>query len=99
MNFLELKGRTEDQSTVYVVTHDNGTPVGELYQEVDGYYVFHPIHRQGYWDEMSLRQIVDKMQELNAPWDAQVQADLSRLEEVHVEIPETQQPPTPPSAT
>lgn len=50
---------------------------GQLCVEVDGYYYYWPTTRGGFVDAHFLRQIADKLDELNKDWDAQVQADLS----------------------
>lgn len=45
----------------------NGGYLGELYQEVDGYWVWAPVLRGGYLDGTVLRQLADQMDKLNQP--------------------------------
>lgn len=56
----------------------NGVVVGWLYCEVDGYYVFdmNPTLR-GYTPGWLLRSLADKLDELNAEWDAKIRDDPS----------------------
>lgn len=46
--------------------------VGEIYAEVDGYYVFVYKGGNGYWDSMGLRLIANKLDEMNGEWDQQI---------------------------
>lgn len=43
--------------------------IGEIYPEVDGYYVFLPIKEGGYWSGWVLKTIYNKLEELNKAWD------------------------------
>jgi hypothetical protein len=55
---------------------DNGACVGEVYREVDGYYVWWPESAGGgFLDEHFLRSMADKLHELNRQWDEQVRKD------------------------
>ena len=47
----------------------NGVLMGEAIQDVDGYFKFFPEHRGGYWDEDTLQYVLNKLKELNKPWD------------------------------
>lgn len=49
---------------------------GQIYREVDGYYCY--TSSGGTMDSLLLRAIADKLDELNADWDAQVQVDSSK---------------------
>lgn len=51
---------------------------GQIYREVDGYYCY--TSSGGSMDALLLRAIADKLDELNADWDAQVQADLRKCD-------------------
>lgn len=57
--------------------YGNGVYMGDVLAGVDGYYVFWPELRGGYWSEGMLLEIVNHLKALNAEWDAQVQKDLS----------------------
>ena len=65
--------------TVYGVYGPNGVYCGELYPEVDGYYVWWSTPRGGFLQAWFLREIADKLDELNAAWHAQVNADMELL--------------------
>lgn len=58
----------------------NGVALGEIYMEVDGYYVFEPGRdSNGFWEAYVLRAIADKLDEMNKAWDAEVTEMLSRV--------------------
>lgn len=63
----------------------HGTWVGELYVEVDGYYVFAPArgNKGGYWPQWMLEDIVAKLKEVNRKWDEGVTTELTRLESLN----------------
>lgn len=63
--------RIKDQ-LAYIAYHDNGVKLGEIIMSEDGYYVFFPELREGFWEAYVLRQIADKVDEMNKPWDDQV---------------------------
>lgn len=48
--------------------------IGEIHKEVDGYYVFTFARRPGAWTSNNLKEIADFLDNLNAEWDAEVQA-------------------------
>lgn len=53
--------------------------LGEIYQEVDGFYVFWPNHdRAGYWSQWMLRAISDKLAELNKAWSEEIENHFSK---------------------
>ena len=47
----------------------NGVKMGEAIQAEDGFFKFFPESRGGYWDEGTLQYVIDKLKELNKPWD------------------------------
>jgi hypothetical protein len=57
----------------YDVFYENGVRLGILYREIDGYFVFGPEPGGGSWSGHVLRDIADKIEELNKPWDQQIQ--------------------------
>lgn len=59
----------EDTGNVY---YSNGKLIGEIYMEVDGYYVYVFPSSAGCWEAAVLREIADLLDYLNAPWDAEV---------------------------
>lgn len=59
-------------SSTYDVIHENGVKFGELYMEVDGYYVWDSLGGRGYLEAHVLRNIADKLDELNKDWDIAV---------------------------
>lgn len=60
-----------------LVFYENGKLIGNLYQEVDGFWVFWQEEAlSGFWSQHVLRQLADKLEELNADWDRQLHEDL-----------------------
>lgn len=47
----------------------NDQYIGYAYKEVDGYYVFVFGKGEGSWSDYALREIADKLTELNKDWD------------------------------
>jgi hypothetical protein len=50
----------------------NGVQVGEMYIECDGYWVFQPVLRNGYWESWMLMHLGRKLHKLNRKWHQQV---------------------------
>jgi hypothetical protein len=78
--YLEADGRT--------LRYNNGVLLGSIDMGVDGYYMYWPIRRNGYWNEQVLRAIADLLGLLNDYWDKQVIAGLEECsrnqeEELH----------------
>lgn len=44
----------------------------DIIQDVDGYYYFWPAEGGGYFNEFTLRVIADHLEELNKPWDDEI---------------------------
>ena len=57
--------RIEDDKLIFV---PNGKVIGDVYREVDGYYVFWPTGT-GFWESHMLREIADLLDAANKPWD------------------------------
>jgi hypothetical protein len=56
-----------------VLVYRNGIRVGEIYIEVDGYYVFEPDPlRNGFWTAEILHEITDILDHKNEDWDTKV---------------------------
>lgn len=62
----------------FSVHHENGVKVGELYMEVDGYFVYWPSENKGFIEAWFLHAIADKLDEMNAEWDRIVHTELSQ---------------------
>ena len=56
----------------YQVIYDNGVYIGDLLVEVDGFFVYYPIQNGGAWESHVMRAIADKLDELNKPWQQQI---------------------------
>lgn len=57
---------------------DNGVCIGELYPEVDGFYVYEPDRsRGGCFSEQILMELALKLSELNADWNDMIHKDLA----------------------
>lgn len=50
----------------------NNVKLGEFYKEVDGYWVFSPELRGGFWSEGVLSALADELENMNADWDEEV---------------------------
>lgn len=51
---------------------------GEVLREVDGFYVWYPATFTGYLSQEVCAAITDKLKELNAPWQADINAYFDR---------------------
>jgi hypothetical protein len=65
---------------VDLLIFENGVTLGQLYQEVDGYYVFVPETSGGYWEAYVLREIANLLDKKNAKWHKKVKRDLQKME-------------------
>ena len=55
------------------VNWSNGVHIGDVYMEVDGYYVFTFAQgRVGSWESFPLREIADLLDKLNQKWDDEI---------------------------
>jgi predicted secreted acid phosphatase len=62
------------------IEFENGVILGQVYQEVDGYYVFVPNPTNGFWEAYILRAIADMLDKKNEKWHKQVMKDLQSKE-------------------
>lgn len=52
---------------------ENGVILGEIYKEVDGFYVFQPtLNGGGFWEEWVLKGIASILEERNAAWKEEI---------------------------
>lgn len=70
----------DDPNTSYGVVMDNGVEFAELYQETDGFYVLES-KGFGFLNSWVLRGISDKLDELNAEWQASINRYFKAQEE------------------
>lgn len=63
-------------SSSYEIFFENGVKIGALIMCEDGYYNFFPELRGGYWTSYIMREIADKVDEINKPWDEKIQQEL-----------------------
>lgn len=70
-----------EHTNAYEVEVQNGPLLGDIYKEVDGYYVFAPLMKGGYWPEWFLRGIADKLAEMNKEWDELIAREIGDGEE------------------
>lgn len=56
----------------FIVYYENGARLGEILREVDGYFYFFPEPMGGFWQSHGMREIADKMDEMNKPWDQEI---------------------------
>ena len=71
--------RTEEESGLFRVFLNN-IHVGNMYKEVDGYYVYeYNNSRNGFWEAHALRMIADKLDEMNKDWDEEIKEYFKNL--------------------
>lgn len=56
----------------YNVYYKNQKLLGYFRLDIDGYYYFEDIPNSGNWSSYALRQIADKLDEINKPYDDKV---------------------------
>ena len=66
-------------SAIYDVIYENGVKLGHLLREVDGFFVWYPPHPSngGAWNSHIIRNIANKLDELNKEWEEFVNNNLS----------------------
>jgi hypothetical protein len=62
----------------YIVRTNNGKFIGEFIMDVDGYFYFWSENNLGAWPSYLLRDIADKMDELNKSWNEQLEKELNK---------------------
>ncbi len=62
----------ETSPHAYTVLFDNGVKLGEILRDHDGFFYFWSELRGGFWEAYILRDIADKCDELNAPYQRQI---------------------------
>lgn len=70
---IELKPANSGGYRVY---WGNGCYSGDIYREVDGYFVWLPKSMAGSYAAHFLRAIADKLDEMNKEWDEQARREL-----------------------
>ena len=66
-----------DPCGIVKVKAPNDVFAGVIMKGDDGYFEFWPEQRGGYWPAWSMREIADKVDSMNAEWDALVQSELA----------------------
>jgi len=66
-----------DPCGIVSVHAQNGAYAGEIIMGDDGYYEFWPHQRGGYWPSWAMRDIADKVDSMNAEWDAKVRQEIA----------------------
>ena len=69
---MNLKFSPPNEHGTIQVHYTNDVKMGELLVNDDGYLVFFPELRGGYWSDWNLKELADKMIELNVPWDKEL---------------------------
>lgn len=67
-----MKIEREDDNLVY-----NNCVLGTVAMDVDGYYYLWEMAESSYFAAPVLRALADKLDEINKPWDDQVNKELS----------------------
>lgn len=52
--------------------YENGVKLGEVCEDVDGYYYFWPIIQGGYWPAELMKAIFELLELINYEWDKEV---------------------------
>lgn len=60
-------------TTAKTVMFGERNAIGDFIMGDDGFWEFYAELHGGSWNEYSLRLIADKLQELNAPWNAHIE--------------------------
>ena len=60
----------------YNIVTSNGKLIGELLMDVDGYFYFWPEDNNRAWASHHLRELANKLDELNKQWNTQVEKEL-----------------------
>lgn len=69
---MESKLTFEEIGTYFFRVSFNKKDIGRLFQSDDGFYYYDPLCQEGesgLWAAWWMRQIADKLDELNKPWD------------------------------
>jgi hypothetical protein len=78
MTYLDYNciGKLEESDVVLITIFDGlhlvfvlKQYVGRFIRDIDGYFCYDPSIGDGLWSEYELRLIVDKLRELNRPWN------------------------------
>lgn len=81
-DLLELKVRRECSLTGKVITYQvtlksNEVYLGDIEIGSDGFYYFWLASERraqgGYWDQVLMRAVADTLEELNAPWQSEIE--------------------------
>lgn len=54
--------------------YKNGVQLGEILMKEDGFYDFWPNLNGGHWPAHLLHAIAKKLDEMNAPWEKEIEA-------------------------
>jgi len=72
--------KLEKTASGWAVYYHNGVMVGDIQMDVDGYYYYWPIMKPGFWASHFMRAVADKLDELNAPYDKELEEYFSKQE-------------------
>ena len=59
------------------VYYTNGVYMGDILRKEDGFYDWWPVHRGGYITSWILRELADKLDEMNKEWEETIEKDCS----------------------
>ena len=65
----------------YKVKAYNGVYIGDFLKKEDGYFDFWPDQKGGFWPSYMLRALAEKLDELNKPWDDDINKFFAEQEE------------------
>ena len=70
---------TKNENQIAVMYGTNSY-IGDLYREVDGYWVFAPETKGGYWSQEVMLALGNKLADMNKAWDTKIQRELGGVQ-------------------
>lgn len=67
-------GEQNDHGT-FQAMYTNGVHIGEYVCAEDGFYVYFPEHRGGFWNELMLNEVLSDLVKLNKEWTETISND------------------------
>jgi hypothetical protein len=72
---------TKINNSHYQVNHTNNVLMGDIMMDNDGFFYFWPDLKGGFWEAYILLELGNKLNELNKPWEDEVNKYFDNLEE------------------
>lgn len=79
MKYIILRQVKKRGYDYYKVFYKNGVYLGDIISKEDGFYDFWPDYsKRGCWSAYVLRELADKLDEMNAPWEKDIEEYFSQ---------------------